>query len=243
MASDYSLQCREDDELWSNDSSPITPSDMVWLFEIPLGLSHVPEKVPADITLHIYNTNTLVGHQEVKLPLVTSIQVAMLDLEYWSNVAESASNSNRIARYLEKLRSRLVNELVSENENVVHSCLQPESIRPWAIRVKYGFGHSFHGRKEYTSWCSKNGFSLYHHRDPTTFSKSCDHISLSPRDPDLCEDWPGLFKHFQGRLSKGFAICCPQKGTDLVVQGEKFVCSAGFMLLATHAGQCTISWM
>ena len=165
-----------DDVLWSNDWSPVSASEIVWFFELSSSVSRQglsPDNGYRDLTLHVYNARTeMRSCQFNNLSPAMGAQIAVLDLEYWANVADKSLNSNRIARYLEKLRSKLVDEIMGTDFNLLqHNDFQLESTRPWATRVMHGFGHSFYGRQQYSSWCSSAGLKLYKHGETSTFGK------------------------------------------------------------------------
>jgi hypothetical protein len=173
LPSDYS---KADDDRWSNDHSPVAPSDTIWLFEeisarpvepsLALKLNRSPQ---LRIILHAFRKSTG-QHNQFLLPKPTAFQVALLDLEYWSSVTNPNQNENRIARYLERLRSDLWIEL-SQYGDSFETRPQPETTKPWAIRMNHAFDHSFCGRGEYLQKCQDNTWTAYSHEDPTSYGK------------------------------------------------------------------------
>jgi hypothetical protein len=149
----------EDDARWSNDRSPILPTNTIWLFE----------KNCHPCIIHVFNKLTK-EYRTFSLPSQTVLQISMLDLEYWANVAETHSNANRIAHYLEKLQSDLWTEL-STSQQDFRFAFQPSTTRPWVMRTKHNFGHSFYGRGEYLQKCQENNWVPYYHESPDSYSE------------------------------------------------------------------------
>lgn len=172
--------CILDDDLrWSDDISSIKASDWVWLFEKSLtkGYSWTQNHSRGILwhfsplcALHALNKNTL-QRLTFPLPLRLCQQLAFLDLEYWSNVISGSENSNRIARYLEKVRRGLQEELQRRGGQAKGFTWQPDSTRPWAIRIKHSFGHSRFGRQRYLTRCSLEGWLPYMHDNPIEYGE------------------------------------------------------------------------
>lgn len=119
------------------------------------------------VLLHSFCRKTR-EHHEFNLSHRTALQIAFLDIEYWANIADSHSNANRIARYLELLRSDLLAEL-SMPKHILSVNFQPETTKQWAVRINHNFGHSFYGRQGYFHMCKKNKWSPYAHEDPALY--------------------------------------------------------------------------
>ena len=153
----------QDDERWSNDWSPVSPSKNVWSFET----------LPASRDFYIFHSLHSGTGEKFRFPLHLQIcsQISVLDLEYWSNVMSREPNNNRIARYLERLRDDLLKELqVKQPSNLTGSDVwQPDCLRPWAIRIRHGFGHSDFGRQAYLRICQQNAWYPYMHDQPTSY--------------------------------------------------------------------------
>jgi hypothetical protein len=162
---------KDDDNRWSNDTSTVQQSDTVWVFEGDRNTFKQPTLTPAPdwIVLRVFRKSTN-EHRHFCIPVPTALQIALLDLEYWANVVDPNPNSNRIARYLEKVRSDLWTELSPFSDGFRFGS-QPETTRPWAVRMNHLFGHSFFGRKEYSQTCMANGWTPYTHEDPISYGK------------------------------------------------------------------------
>lgn len=164
----------EDDSRWSNDRSPVPPSDTVWLFEemssTPIQpTSSLESNQQRQIILHAF-CKSANEHRCYTLSLATTLQIALLDLEYWANVANPHPSANRITRYLERLRSDLWAELL-QYYGSFSSGFQPKATIPWAVRMNHFLGHSFFGRQEYLQKCDANGWVPYTHEDPSLYRK------------------------------------------------------------------------
>jgi hypothetical protein len=99
----------------------------------------------------------------------------LLDVEYWASFAEEHSNGNRIARYLDKVRSDLWAELSALPLQDLPPGFQPKSTKPWAVRTNHNLGHSSRGRGEYLRRCHKEGHVPYDYEDPTLYGKMTNH--------------------------------------------------------------------
>jgi len=157
------MEVFKDDARWSDDFSPVRSSDFVWLF------------ATTGLDRDLFCIATREECRTFRLPRQTNLQLAMLDLDYWANVADTRLNANRIARYLETLRSEVHDELELQQTWQPLACIhpwQPETTRPWAIRTKHGFGHSFFGRSGYLGMCSINGWIPYLHENPASYGMS-----------------------------------------------------------------------
>jgi hypothetical protein len=162
--------CSEDDARWSNDRSPVSPTNMIWLFEHHFHSSNH--------TLHVFHKTTN-EYKCISLHHQTILQIGLLDLEYWANMAETprSSNANRIARYLERLRSDLWAELTTSGQDFLQR-FQPITTRFWAVRTNHNFGHSNLGKTKYREKCKENGWIPYNHENPASYSKN---LNLSYR--------------------------------------------------------------
>jgi hypothetical protein len=157
----------DDDARWSNDRSPVPPTNTIWLFE--------KHRHSQKHTVHVFH-KAMNEYRRFTLPLQTVLQISLLDVEYWANVAETHSNGNRIARYLEKVRSDLWAELSASPPQELYSGFQPKSTKPWAVRTNHNFGHSSRGRGDYLRKCEEKGCVPYDSEDLTSYSRltCCD---------------------------------------------------------------------
>jgi hypothetical protein len=93
-----------------------------------------------------------------------ALMLGYLDLDYWLSPLKQTTlwNQNRIARYLERLRSDVVLELKDVTDDELHDpTFGTNVLREWAVRVKAEHGHSKTGRKEYETSCARDGGTLY----------------------------------------------------------------------------------
>jgi hypothetical protein len=131
----------DDDDRWSDDVSEVISSS-IWLFS----------KDPGRIVAYSQETGSLnifsLNPQECHI-------LAYLDLDYWKNVAHTSSNNRRISRYLVKLRGDIIQYFQAANHRDL------EILKPWAIRLKRGFGHSHFGRDNYLKMCQSTDLLPY----------------------------------------------------------------------------------
>jgi hypothetical protein len=156
----------EDDRRWSNDFSPVEESLWLWLFtNIPETNNSSPAPPPThQSALHVYNRATQ-DHRIFALNVGLCKELALLDLDYWSNVASSQQNSHRLSRYLEKLREDVQKEMQKGGT----LAKQPDCLIPWAVRTKLHFGHSVFGRTSYKKRCDEEKLVPYMHNDPIKY--------------------------------------------------------------------------
>jgi hypothetical protein len=153
----------QDDERWSNNWSPVTASKHIWFFQT----------LPTSCDWYIFHCLHSGTGEHFQFPLHLQIcsQIAVLDLEYWSNVALRKPHNNRIAHYLERVRVDLLKELQAGQscQLAALDIWQPDCLRPWAIRIYHGFGHSQFGRHSYLETCQNNGWEPCLHDQPTKY--------------------------------------------------------------------------
>lgn len=170
----------EDRQRWSDDFSSVAQSPWLWLFtKAPETRAEFdPIMTPAShFGLHFYNHATE-EHHIITANIQICREMALLDLEYWENVASSNRNSNRIARYLGKLRDAVRMEL--QNDSILTK--QPDCLTPWAVRTKLNIGHSNFGRNAYKARCDKEKWEPYSHDDPLEYGNDYT--------PNICMDSP-----------------------------------------------------
>jgi hypothetical protein len=179
MAKALKAIIEQDCNRWSNDFSEAKMSPWLWLFEV------TPTKEYSSITpassgsqsilwrftplcsLHLYNRNTGQTHH---FPLHFRLcqQIAFLDLEYRSNLQARQPKYNRIARYLENVRLDLLEEL-EKAERPSWELWQPDSTKPWAVRIKHNYGHTGFERRAYLSKCKSQDWQPYVHDEPMEY--------------------------------------------------------------------------
>jgi hypothetical protein len=178
----------EDQNRWSDDDTDMPHATLVWSFErdfrnptyswsLRPNSESISWKLVPKCKLHSVDTHT--GEYNVfSLSHRLCRELAFLDLDHWSNAVVSNRNTNRIRRYLQKLREDVIAEFHLENRPMICRDRLRCTI-PWAIRVKHGFGHSGHGRRLYVQMCQKRGWEPYSHDDAGQYRK-CKGVSRYP---------------------------------------------------------------
>ena len=172
----------EDEDRWlfSEDGSPSDSSSMIWLFarvsEDDLRNSCEDEgmlKAFPQFSFFVRFRN--INLQYVyRLDGTTCLMLACLDLDYWSTVtlppSARTTHTDHTARYLSNLRLDLVKDVrrfIRESDKYFGDYWNVEAalyaIRPWAVRVRYEFGHSVSGRESYKRLAARERCRPYHH--------------------------------------------------------------------------------
>jgi hypothetical protein len=176
----------EDDKAWPSQR-PATrqPSNTRWLFWHGSGRFAIVQ-------------GTTSTTWELQVPALEML--ACLDALYWGCVYEPADDRHsRLTLYFERLRIKAETELA-----LTDSCTFA-SLRPWATREKYGFGHSRTGRSSYLLQCVSNSSPWYEEdpfgfgtRPPLLFSLYFSHMHLA--------DWHAIFRAYSRVLQSGLQI-------------------------------------
>jgi hypothetical protein len=171
---------RDDEVRWlfSEDGSPIDSSSMIWLFaKVDLrDINHeddgdLKESPQFEFFVRFRNTDQ---QYVFRLDGTTCLMLACLDLDYWSTVtlppSARTTHTDHTARYLSNLRLDLVKDVrryIRESFEYFGDYWNVEAalyaIRPWAVRVRYEFGHSVSGRESYKRLAARERCEPYQH--------------------------------------------------------------------------------
>lgn len=140
---------------WSHDTSHTSKSNTHWLFSNC-------KSSRKNLTFIVASPEGEEKHTFSLHPKLVLI-LAYLDLDYWSHCpCVPTRNDNRLARYLGKLRDDVVEELrVAPAAKLVDPSFGTTTLRSWAARVSFGYGHSRTGRMEYNNFCAEKGLLPY----------------------------------------------------------------------------------
>lgn len=168
----------EDDKRWYDERLSKKTSDYVWFFDPDVERSYsystsdrsgIVWRLTPICHLHSFN-RTDRKHHKYPLHFKLCTQIAVLDLEYRTNVESPDPVCNHIAGYLGRLRHDLLEEL-SLGEKTSNELWQPDSLRPWAVRTHHGFGHCASGRESYLEKCLGNSWKPCLHDEPTLYGR------------------------------------------------------------------------
>ena len=147
----------DDDSRWPNNANQLPQRlPTIWFFgeeDLSIGylrFSAVDCAGQEICTLHLH--------------LNLALALAYLDIDYWTTNQKQTSSWNqmRIQGYLLRVREDVVKEMMAADApKLLHSSFETDVLRQWAIRVHYGCGHSFTGRKAYSDFCALNRINLY----------------------------------------------------------------------------------